>query len=162
MQLTQFDTASRPTAVVRASLPVAALPGFFGRAFSAVAGALARRGTPPTSEPFAYYPRPPGDTIDVEAGFFVYEPITEPLADGVVPSQLPTGTVVTTTHVGPYEKLADTYRAMAEWAATQGLMPSGPMWEVYLTDPMREPDASKWRTDLFVYVVPVPVAAGRT
>jgi hypothetical protein len=39
------------------------------------------------------------------------------------------------THLGPYEKLAETYTALANRAATQGLALSGPMWEVYLSDP---------------------------
>jgi effector-binding domain-containing protein len=80
----------------------------------------------------------------------------------VVPSQLPGGTVVSGIHIGPYEKLAETYAAMGDWAATQGLTLSGPMWEVYRSDPQQEPDASTWRTEIFAYVVraSVPVSAG--
>jgi len=71
----------------------------------------------------------------------------------VVPSQLPAGTIACATHVGPYESLAETY------SATQGLALSGPMWEVYLSDPQLEPDPSTWRTDVCAYAVPAPVAA---
>ena len=121
---------------------------------------LNARGTPPTHEPFAYYPTTPSATIEVEAGFAVDEPIAP--SGEVVPSQLPGGTVVGGIHIGPYEKLAETYTAMGDWAATQGLTLSGPMWEVYLSDPQQEPDASTWRTEIFAYVVraPVPVSAG--
>jgi effector-binding domain-containing protein len=154
---TVFESPVQPTAVVRGTLVMSELPSFFGRAFSAVAAVLNAQGTPPTHEPFAYYPTMPGATIEVEAGFAVDAPIA-PSGD-VVPSQLPGGTVARGMHVGPYEKLAETYTAMGVWAATQGLTLSGPMWEVYLSDPQQEPDPSTWRTEIFAYAVPAPVAA---
>jgi effector-binding domain-containing protein len=157
---TVVEYASQPTAVVRGSLAVQDLSAFFGRAFTAVAAALCARGTPPSGQAFAYYPTPPGATIDVEAGFTVTQPVE---ASGeVVPSQLPAGTLVTTTHVGPYEALGETYQALSQWATEHGWTASGPMWEVYLTDPQIEPDPAKWRTDIFVYVVPsrIPATVG--
>lgn len=152
-----FESAAQPTAVVRATLTVSELPAFFGRAFSSVAAVLSARGTPPNQAPFAYYPRLPGATIEVEAGFPVAAPIA---ASGeVVPSQLPAGTIARATHIGSYGQLTETYTALADWAAIQELALSGPMWEVYLSDPQLEPDPSTWRTDIFAYVVPAPVAA---
>jgi effector-binding domain-containing protein len=124
---TVFESPAQPTAVVRGTPLMSELPSFFGRAFSAVAAVLNARGTPPTDEPFAYYPTTPGRTIEVEAGFAVDKPIAP--AGDVVPSQLPGGTVARGMHIGPYEKLAETYSAMGDWAATQGLTLSGPMWE---------------------------------
>ena len=153
---TVFESAAQPTAV-RATLTASELPTFFGGAFSVVAAVLSARGTPPTQAPFAYYPRLPDATVKVEAGFTVAEPIAG--SGEVVPSQLPAGTIARATHLGPYEKLAETYTALADWAATQGLAVSGPMWEVYLSDPQLEPDPSTWRTDISAYVVPAPVAA---
>jgi hypothetical protein len=32
------------------------------------------------------------------------------------------------------------------------MKPTGSMWEVYLTDPEREPDPSRWRTGVFLRV----------
>jgi effector-binding domain-containing protein len=152
-----FECSRQPTAVVRGSLSVDELPGFFGRAIEQVAMTLTARGTPPTRAPFAFYPTVPGATIDVEAGFRVAEPV-QPAGD-VVPSALPAGTVITTTHIGPYDRLEESYRSLNEWAAEHGFVPSGPMWEVYMNDPDAEPDPRDWRTDLFVYVVPAPVTA---
>lgn len=38
---------------------------------------------------------------------------------------------------------------MQAWIADQGRSPSKVMWEVYLTDPEQEPDASAWRTEVY-------------
>jgi effector-binding domain-containing protein len=154
---TVSERAARPTAVVRGKIPMSELPAFFGRAFMAVDAALRARGRRATGEPFAYYPSMPGETIEVEAGFPVDQPVLP--AGEVVPSGLPGGTVVSGTHIGPYDTLVNTYAALSKWAAGQGLRLSGPMWEVYLSDPQREPDPSTWRTDVFACAVPIAVPA---
>jgi effector-binding domain-containing protein len=145
-----LERPAQPTAVVRGSLPVADLPTFFARAFPAVWAALEAQGIGLAGEPFGYYPAVPGTTVEVEVGF----PIAGPFAatGDVRQSELPAGRVVTATHVGPFNTLERTYAEMCEWAAEQGLKPSGPMWEAYLTDPEQEPDQSKWRTRVFMCV----------
>ena len=42
-----------------------------------------------------------------------------------------------------------TWSALTEWMASQGLQPAGAPWEVYVTDPGKVTDQSKWRTDIF-------------
>ena len=64
-------------------------------------------------------------------------------------SELPSGTVATVTHMGPYDNLPQSWSALTEWMGQQGLQPAGAPWEVYVTDPGAEPDQSKWRTDIF-------------
>jgi effector-binding domain-containing protein len=51
-------------------------------------------------------------------------------------------------HAGPYETLSDTYQAIETWLASTGKVPSGPPWEIYLTDPSTEPDPAKWLTEV--------------
>ena len=63
--------------------------------------------------------------------------------------ELPGGTVAAVTHLGPYENLRHTWAALTEWMRSQGLEGAGAPWEVYVTDPGAEPDASRWRTDIF-------------
>jgi effector-binding domain-containing protein len=65
---------------------------------------------------------------------------------------LPGGRVVTGLHVGPYDSVGHTYARMTAWAIAHGLHPTQDMWEVYLTDPEREPDPARWRTGLFLRV----------
>ena len=50
------------------------------------------------------------------------------------------------------EQLARFYGRLLGWVGKNGLTPRGGTWEVYWTDPGLEPDAAKWRTQLFVPV----------
>jgi effector-binding domain-containing protein len=141
------ELSARPTAVVRARVPMAELPGLFDRAFHGVSAALTAQGVGIVGPPFGYYPSMPGETVEVEAGFPVAKAIE---SDGeVVPGELPGGRVARGMHIGPYDTLASTYAALEEWITRQGLQPGGGMWECYLTDPSSEPDPARWRTEIF-------------
>lgn len=57
---------------------------------------------------------------------------------------LPGGPAVRFTHIGPYEKLSGTYRAIGEWLKKHGLLETEadwpnfmPLWEEYIDDPSR-------------------------
>lgn len=143
-----IETVPRPTAVVRADVPLAELPGFFSRAFHAVFQVLERQGVAPAGPPFGLYASPPRDTVLVEAGVPVSAEIS---AEGeVVPSRLPGGRAASTVHVGPYDTVEQSYAVLGRWISEQGLSHRpGPMWEAYLTDPEAEPDPAKWQTRIF-------------
>lgn len=131
-------------AAVRADVPMAELRAVFDRGFHAVVQAVEAQGGTLAGPPFGYYPRMPGDTVAVVVGFPVTKPIT---ASGEVePFELPGGRVVTGIHVGPYEKLEETYGDLLAWTQAEGLTLAEGMWECYLSDPSAEPDPSTWRT----------------
>jgi len=141
-----IEVAPRHAAIVRGRLPVGELPAFFGVAFTSVMKVLAEQGMAPIGPPFGYYPCPPDDRVDVEAGFPTAEPV-EPSGD-VVPLVLPHGRAVRTVHVGPYDTMHETYAALTAWMAEHGERPCDQMWETYLSDPTAEPDPSTWRTEI--------------
>lgn len=149
--MTEFDiieVARQTTAVVKDRVPMAGLRDFFDRAYHEVFAALGQRGAQPAGPPFGYYPAKPGETVEVEAGVPVAEPI-QPTGN-VVPSTLPGGTrVAHGVHVGPYEQLAGTYEELMAWVGQQGLTLAEGMWECYLSDPQAEPDPATWRTEIF-------------
>lgn len=141
----------RTTLVVRSVEPIAELPAFFGRAYGAVFHALSMQGVDAVGEPITFYPGEPADPVELEAGVIVDDPV-EAIGEVAV-STLPGGRVVVATHVGPYEQLEQTYRELLAAMAADGLRlrPVG-MWEQYLTDPDTEPDATRWRTRIFLPV----------
>ena len=147
---TLVECPPQQTAVVRARVKLAELPSFFARSLPRVLEAIEAQDVTPGGEPFAYYRGVPNGRVEVEAGFPVAGVFTQ--TSDVWPAQLPGGRVVTGVHVGRYERVGDTYAAMLAWAAARGLRPTGDMWEVYLTDPEREPDPQRWRTGLFLRV----------
>lgn len=61
---------------------------------------------------------------------------------------LPAGPAACAVHAGPYDGLPETYAALERWMEAEGLRPSGPPWEAYLTDPADYPDPADWRTEV--------------
>ncbi len=68
----------------------------------------------------------------------------------VVGSQLPTGTVATTTHLGPYSQLHLAHAAIRSWCAANEHTIAGPSWEIYgHWESAWNGDPSRIRTDVF-------------
>lgn len=140
----RIHLAEQPVAVVRGRVPMTSLPDFFGRAFGTVMAAVRRQGAGSSGPPFARYFGMPGESVDVEAGFPVEGSFTA--ADGALSGALPETDGVEALHVGPYDTLGQTYDAIRQFMAAEGLVPAGNMWEYYLSDPDKEPDPAAWQT----------------
>ena len=118
---------------------------------------LGERGIAPAQAPFfRYLTIDPAGTLEIEVGVPIAEPIE---GEGDIrPGVLPAGRYVTRTHVGHPEALLGVTADMLDWAAERGLKwdmsESGgrETWgcrlEVYNTNPLEEPDATRWVTDL--------------
>lgn len=133
-------------AAVRGELPVDQLPTLFDRAFHLVLEVVQAQGLDVTGPPFGFYPRMPGETVEVAAGFPVSGPIV-PTGE-VTALVLPGGRAATAIHVGSYDGLAQTYHELTAWLQSHGLEGGTQMWESYLSDPATEPDPAKWRTQI--------------
>ena len=131
---------------IRTTAKMSELSEIMGPLFGEVMGHIQRNGQHPAGMPFAIYYGMDGGKVDVECGIPVASPIE---SEGRISAgELPSGMVATVTHMGPYEGLRETWAALTEWMSSQGLVPAGAPWEVYVTDPGAEPDSSKWRTDI--------------
>jgi effector-binding domain-containing protein len=65
----------------------------------------------------------------VEVGVEVDSPFT---GDGnVFCSATPGGTVATTVHIGPYDRLGEAHEAVLRWCRDNHHDPAGPNWEIY-------------------------------
>ncbi|MGZ4726297.1 MAG: GyrI-like domain-containing protein [Acidimicrobiales bacterium] len=138
------DQPSQAAAAIRAEVPMAELRSVFDRGFHAVMAAVSEQGLSITGPPFGFYPRMPDATVEVVVGFPVSGSV-HPDGD-VIPFELPGGRAVEAVHVGPYERLEETYRELTAWAASEGLPLAKRMWESYLSDPSVEPDPERLRT----------------
>ena len=144
------DCPARHTAVIRATVGRSELSTFFSRALREVLSAMEAQDTIPGGEPFAYYHTTDDNAVDIEAGF---PTVGRFVASGdVAEGELPGGKTVTGIHLGPYDTRHDTFGMMSGWAKAHGMQPTGEMWEVYLTDPEREPDPGQWRVGVFLPV----------
>ena len=135
------------TAVVEATLPVPEIGPWLARTFGMIAEVLAARGVPPAGPPFARYHRiDAGERFSVQAGFPVAD-LIERMGE-VRPSSLPGGPAAMTVHIGPYEQMEPAYAALAAWIGGHDGEPVGDPWEIYLSDPARQPDPATWRTEI--------------
>lgn len=146
----------QPYVAIRADVTMAGLEGLAHR-FGEVFGWLAQRGIAPAGAPFFRYNVIDMErTLNVEAGVPVPNPVDGD--DQVLAGTLPAGRYATYLHVGPYDGLIGAVDTLLQWANAQGLewdrstAGDGEHWgsrlETYHTDPSREPDASKWETEL--------------
>ncbi|GAA0939948.1 MerR family transcriptional regulator [Nonomuraea longicatena] len=107
--------------------------GGIGRATSAAVGRLLAAAAPaPPVRLIGLFPLDLDDPIEVRAALV--------LPGGAVPAGLdlevlPGGGFACATHVGPYEQISLTAHALLAWCAEHGCPVSGPLREVYVSDP---------------------------
>jgi effector-binding domain-containing protein len=133
----------QPTAVVRAKLKLGDIPQWMGHVYDVVAAHVMHAGIVEEAQPIARY-RPINGVFEVEAGFTLPEAVGA--ADEVEPATLPGGPAAVVVHIGPYDRIAPAYEALAEWLRAKGLEAVGRPWEVYFSPP--EADPATWRTEV--------------
>jgi effector-binding domain-containing protein len=136
------------TAVVRGVVPMAGLRDFFDTSFRELAMTLTAQQVAITGPAFGLYRQPPGETADLEVGFFTDRPV-RPEGD-VVAGSLPGTRVARLIHHGAFDALGASWERLYAWVREQGLTPGPLMWEVYLTQPTPDMDPSDLRTELNV------------
>ncbi|HET7829635.1 MAG TPA: GyrI-like domain-containing protein [Candidatus Limnocylindrales bacterium] len=145
-----FELAGCDTAVIRVSTTIDGLKTEIADALHEIELLCRRAGVGVSGPPFVRY-------LDWAEGHLVAEigmPVARPMpATGrVEPSQLPGGRVASVIHLGPYETIPATYQLMTARLEELGLHATGPMWEIYWTDPERFVQPETWRTEI-VYPV---------
>ncbi|SDR90983.1 effector-binding domain-containing protein [Paraoerskovia marina] len=147
------DQPAIVAAARRAEIAMSEMRPFFDTAYTAVASAAGAGGGTISGPAIAWYSRMPAETADVTAGFPVAGLEVGPLADDVDVVEIPGGRSAVATAVGPYEKLGESWQALAEWAAAQGETPRGDFAEHYVTEPTPDGDPDKNVTRLILPLV---------
>jgi effector-binding domain-containing protein len=137
----------QPVASIRVQCKPAEISATLAVLLPEVMAHLTATGARMTGPPFSRYHAFGDDSVDLEAGIPVAQPIAE--KGRVKNGELPGGKVVTAVHFGPYEKLGAAHAALRKHLDQHELKSRGGPWEVYWTDPGMVPDSSKWRTQLF-------------
>ena len=124
IRIEQFP--SRPTAVARRQAALQQLPKVVPESCGVVWNALKAHGVQGAGRNLAVYL---DEQINLEVGVEMDGPFTG--VGEVIASRTPGGTVATTTHLGPYQLLANAHRAIREWCKHNGHRMAGPNWEIY-------------------------------
>jgi effector-binding domain-containing protein len=100
----------------------------------------------PVGPPIALYFSEPGPEWEIG----VAVPVTEGTGGqgAIEATTLPGGKMVSTMHIGPYEKLHESWNALSDWIKKNKYNPAGPGREVYLLGPSQETDPVKFETEL--------------
>jgi effector-binding domain-containing protein len=89
-----------------------------------------------------HHPADREDPMDVNFGVEITGPFE---GEGeVVFAETPAGTVASTVHVGPYDRLREAHDAVHAWRAAQGRSFAGVSWEIY-GDPSDDPTSFEVR-----------------
>jgi effector-binding domain-containing protein len=145
-QISLAEVPAQPVAVVRRTVQMSELSGFYSTALGTVAAAVANAGGAVTGPAFGWYHGIPTDSVDVAAGFPVSGVADGPLAGEVVVLERPACLAAAAMHVGSFEGLADTYRELEAWLNDRQLDRAAHSWEEYLSDPQSQPDPADWQT----------------
>jgi effector-binding domain-containing protein len=147
--MSEFEFRTIPlqhTAVVRVTTSTEKIGETMGEAIGKAFAGVGKAGVPPTGPVICKYTAFSDGSVTYEAGV----PVAAPFADEgeVVAGEIGGDVVAVGMHVGPYDKLVETYGRMQAWIESQGKKPSTVMWEAYLDDP-GETEPSQLRTEIF-------------
>lgn len=138
----------RPALLVHARCPLEAIGATLGPIFGEVASWAGAHGVALAGPAVARYVNMDAGQCELDAGFIVAGAPAGAASDARVhPTELGGGQAAVATHVGPYQSLHETYRAIQQWMGEHGYVPAGPMWEEYFSPPGTPPD--KIRTDIY-------------
>ena len=133
------------TAVVRAKVPFAEIPGAQRSARAAVDGALPSLEAGPVGRPCTRFRTPADGALDMEIGTIVARTFSG--KGDVVPSDLPAGRAAHFQLKGSFDGMPGAWQTLFAWCASEKLELAGINWEIYM--PWQGVDPAKLETDLY-------------
>ncbi len=146
-----MELTAQPALLLRVRAPAAELGARMQDAMFTLFAAAATAKVDLAGPPFARLVAAPDDdgTITLDAGVPVIKPVASPGGEVVV-GELPAGPAATLLHVGRHDDLATAHAALERWLIAHQRTAAGPGWQVFLTNPITEPDPDAQQTKLFV------------
>ncbi|MBC7684200.1 MAG: GyrI-like domain-containing protein [Bdellovibrionales bacterium] len=140
------DVDAQQTAVIRLTIPRAAIQSVMGPGIGELMAAVKAQGIGPTGPWFSHHFAMHPDTFDFEIGVPVSGPVTP--VGRVRPGSLPAAKVARVVLQGSYTGLGNGWGELLQWIAGQGHKVHPQLWEVYVKGPEADPDPASWRTEL--------------
>ena len=126
---------------------------FYGNSFGAMMGYMAEVGAELNGHPTGFY----YNWTDTLAKMAAAIPVNKEVAGNEdIEFRIVKGSkALQIDYYGAYDQSGAAHYAMDDYMAAQGLEVVGAVREIYVTDPMSEPDTSKWLTQIIYPVSPV-------
>jgi len=137
IQVTVKQTEPMTVAFIGMWGPYTQIPEAFGKLYQWIG----QKGYVPSGPPLGLYLNAPGQIPEDQLLWELRSPIagdvalSEPDEQGLGVKHLAAIQVASTMHKGPFEKVEETYKALAEWVVQNGYEMSGPPEEVYFSNP---------------------------
>ena len=141
------EVEPKTTMSIRASAPVPEIGPKMMQILQEVIGYVMMSGGEMAGHPCSLYHSFDADNVDFEGGMPVAAAMAE--TDRIKVSGIPGGKAAFALHVGPYEKLEETWKAMEAWIEESDIEKADLCWEYYLSNPQNEPDPARWKTELY-------------
>ncbi len=119
-----------------------------GSAFGEVFGFVQKSGITPRSMPMTVYLGMDPKILRFRGGVAVSPEDAAKVSGNIKADTLAGGATMTTVHVGPYDRMNETHRAMWSLMEAEGIKGTMPVWEVYIDDPGMV-EADKLRTEIY-------------
>ena len=121
-----------PTLSIRVSATATEMPTIFAKGYRQILQYLNEIKVEPTGEQFAIYYTLDLRHLDVEFGY----PVSKVLPDkgNIKSSETPSGKAVKCLHIGAYNQVQSSYRALTEWIKDNGYEAEGIAYEKYLSN----------------------------
>jgi uncharacterized protein YndB with AHSA1/START domain/effector-binding domain-containing protein len=140
------ETAPQLAAAIHVTVPRHEIQTVMGPGLTEIMTAVKSQGIGPAGPWFTHHLKMSSATFDFEICVPVSAPVTP--VGRVVSRQIPAVKVAQTTYQGPYETLAEGWRAFDHWMAASGHKPAPDLYECYAVGPESSTNAADWRTEL--------------
>ncbi|MBN3033954.1 MAG: SRPBCC family protein [Bacteroidales bacterium] len=146
--VTEKMVLGSPALTILDSCNMADIGTKMGKMFGELQAYVEKNRIETTGPPFCAYPDwDPSKKIVMLAGIPIKKPVK---AMGTIKmSKTYQGKTLMAVHYGAYEATPKTYEKIQGYMKEKGYQPNGTPWEIYITDPMNEPDVSKWVTEVY-------------
>ncbi len=154
-----INRSEQPYMGIRTWVNLQEFPKAIDEGFAALFAWLGKQGVEPAGAPIIrYHVINMVDKLEIALGV----PVARPLpGDGRIAADvLPAGRYATLVYTGPYDGLMEANRVLIDWAKENGI--AWDRWndengdafrsryEIYHTDPNKEPDSQKWQTEVTI------------
>jgi effector-binding domain-containing protein len=150
-QVKETTWPERSYLIKKAMMPFDKLSDFFKEQYRLLYGALQQKGIRMPAVASAFYFSINEETMQTDVAAALQLPDTTTEVEGFEKFILPAGKRITTTYYGTYEEMMPAYEELKNYLQQKGLTKELYI-EEYFSDPEKEKDPAKWRTDIFFAV----------
>ncbi|HNE30604.1 MAG TPA: SRPBCC family protein [Saprospiraceae bacterium] len=142
---------------VRKNLPFDSLQAFYEAIFPQAMSAIQEQGLAPAGAPssLTWVWDDSTHTTDMAAAVPIAE--AKKFGNGLGVFTVGGGRALVINYYGVYDSIGNAHLAMDDYMMKKSLRSIPPVLEEYITDPMAEPDTSKWLTKVIYFVEPLPL-----